>query len=308
MNQKAANLSVLRDHGICVPGGFVLDGTHYRDAVGPSLAEISSALPDHRRIREIFAALTIPERTLSRITEQIDLLGHPRLFAVRSSGAVVSHGRTIVEDSANVSLAGQFDSYLAVPESQVPAAVRLCWASLFNERSIASFDADQSYVERSSMSVVIQEMVPAAASAVMMTVDPLGDGSVGGIELALGPCEAIVSGIASPDEILFSRATGEIVHLDIGAKKLMVVYEMFEADHSTNGRLVAAPDAERLRLSVEAHVVVSLIYLAHRIEAIFGSPQDIEAVITHDNRIVITQARSITRLPPMRSSFQLLAA
>jgi pyruvate,water dikinase len=193
-------------------------------------------------------------------------------------------------------MAGQFESYLQVPRDMVLDAVRLCWASLFNRRSLESFGANADYIHESAMSVVVQEMVPAIASAVMMTVDPLGVGDVGGIELMVGPCEAIVSGIASPDEVMFSRSGGDVLRTAIGRKELKIEYEVFR-NLVGNGRQVPVTQEERNVFSVSPEIVASLIRIGHRIECIFGTPQDVEIVITPSSQIMVTQARAITCVP-----------
>ena len=49
-------------------------------------------------------------------------------FAVRSSG--------VLEDGADMSAAGQNETYLGVKEEQVPLKVLACWASLFTFQSV----------------------------------------------------------------------------------------------------------------------------------------------------------------------------
>ncbi len=304
MSQKAKNLVALSRHGISTPRGFSLDATHYREAVAPFRDMIAAALPDSERIAEIFSSVPVPERTRAAVEAGLLSLAGASAFAVRSSGAVVARGRSVTEDSSLTSLAGQFVLFLQVPENCLFPAIRRCWGYLLIRRSIGSFRADSQYVRDSAMSVVIQEMVPAVASAVMMTVDPLGGGDVGGIELTLGPCEALVSGIASPDEVIFSRAGGGVLRTSIGMKELKIEYEVFRPC-AGNGRRVPVRLEERARFSVSSEVVASLIRVGHRIECIFGQPQDVELVITPSGDIVVTQARAITRLPITMIPFHL---
>lgn len=304
MTRKFCNLDIVLTHGIAVPRGFLLDGSHYREAVAPHHNRILAALPEATAVEEVFQSLEMPRRCRAVIEEGIRELPHSDRFAVRSSGAVASKVVRVHEDSDLTSLAGQFDSYLNVPAEMIEEAVRRCWASLFNHRSIASFSIDASYLECSSMAVVVQEMIPAAASAVMMTVDPLGNGDTGAMELAIGPCEALVSGIVSPDEVHFRRSDGALIDVSVGDKLLRVEYGEFGA-RGENSRSIPVPDDVRRHLSVDLTTVGELIRLAQKVEAIFGSPQDIELVVTDDGTVVITQIRPVTRSPAHIADFPL---
>lgn len=297
MTRKADNLAVLAGHGIAVPRGFLLDGSHFTEALAAVGTQIGDALRDGEPLMEAFAESARPTaRTKRAIDVGLAALDGAHRFAVRSSGTVVARGVRVDEDGTETSLAGQFESYLAVPAERVSEAVTRCWASLYNPRSVASFAADADYIEKSTMSVVIQEMIPAAASAVMMTMDPLGDGTTGGIEMTVGPCEAIVSGVASPDEVIFRRFDREIVSFAIGRKEHQVVYSDFD-DGPSNSRLVPVDQDIRDELSVDRPVLDALIALCQRIELIFDRPQDIECVTTTAGDIVVTQTRAVTRLP-----------
>ena len=296
MSKKATNLAALARHGVQVPQGFYIDASHYCEAVAPRRDELMLAATDTAEAHRFFGSLALPERTARALQDGLSSLSTAGPFAVRSSGNVAVRGRQIMEDGSEASLAGQFESFLCVPRENIVDAVRLCWASLFNERSIHMFAVDADYVEHSSMTVLIQEMIPAAASAVVMTVDPLGDGSTGGIELSLGPCEAIVSGAVSPDEVVFSRATGEILERRIGAKEIVIEYEPFSR-RVANALRRTTPQAAREQLAVSENVLTEMVTLARRIERIFGVPQDLELVVTDRESIVVVQARPITRLP-----------
>lgn len=296
MSRKAANIAELRLHGVAVPRGFHLDQSHYREAVRPARGALVAAARDAAAMQRIFAAIVLPERTTRALRD--GLMGIPcaSSLAVRSSGNVVARGRVIAEDGGERSLAGQFESFLNVPRDQVDLAVRMCWASLFNERSISSFGVDEDYIDKSTMTVLVQEMVPAAASAVVMTVDPLGDGTVGGIELAIGPCEAIVGGSVSPDEVIFDRASGSIVGRHVGAKEFAIEYRVFSrgADNAVKRSL---PHSVRERLAVTDRVLREIIDVAREIERIFGVPQDVELVVDANEKVTVVQSRDITRMP-----------
>jgi pyruvate,water dikinase len=304
MSKKASNINELARHGVDVPNGFHLDESHYREAIWPVRNTLISTVGDGTAARRIFSDLELPARTIRALEEGLNRMPLSSNFAVRSSGSIVSQGRAIAEDGRDISLAGQFESFLNVPRGQLHDAVRQCWASLFNDRSIQLFQVDAGYVANSSMTVLVQEMAAATASAVVMTVDPLGDGKVGAIELTLGPCEAIVGGFVSPDEVTFHRAGGYIVEQRIGSKEFAIEYRPFSrgTENSTHKRL---PQRYREQLSVSEGVLTKIIAVALRIENIFGVPQDVEIVVNDAGRIIVVQARSITRLPDQYIPFSL---
>jgi pyruvate,water dikinase len=92
--------------------------------------------------------------------------GREAAVAVRSSATA--------EDLAEASFAGQQDTYLnVVGGSDVVAAVRRCWASLWTDRAVfyrASHGVDPRQV---LLAAVVQEMVPAAVSGVLFTANPV---------------------------------------------------------------------------------------------------------------------------------------
>jgi phosphoenolpyruvate synthase/pyruvate phosphate dikinase len=302
MTTKATNLAELARHGINVPRGFHLDSSHYREAIEPIRGTLTAAVVRRVGVSEIFDGLPLPERTMTTLGDKLSRFPASTVFAVRSSGDIMFRGQRILEDGREISLAGQFESFLNVPREELSSAVTQCWASLFNERSLDVFGADGSYLSESSMTVLIQEMIPATASAVVMTVDPLREGNLGGIEVTLGPCEAIVSGAVTPDEISFYREDGAIAERRIGAKEFAIEYGRF-ARGSDNRRRRPLAQALREKLAVSERVLDNIIDVARRVENIFNWPQDIELVIDAYANVTVVQARSITCLPSRFISF-----
>ncbi len=296
MSRKALNLIEISKYGIRTPSGFFLDETHYREAVQPIRGELIKWSRDSNAIRAIFSTIEMPSCTVAALNEGLSNIPSDSNLAVRSSGFIVTNGRLVAEDSQEVSLAGQFESFLNVPMQDAKDAVVQCWASLFNERSLHSFEVGEHYIDNSAMTVLVQEMVPATASAVVMTVDPLSDGTIGGIELAIGPCAVIVDGSICPDEVTFLREDGRILERVVGRKEFALEYDPFTRGAS-NSKKRALPDDVRNRLAVSDEVLNKIIALSLEIESIFGMPQDIELVVDAKAEITIVQARPMTRLP-----------
>lgn len=305
LGKKAANLAeVATVPGARTPQGFAFPGTalapiirRFRDEISAILRTTPSSHDAHRRIEVLMAAVAseLPGDLVGLLEEHFD---SGALFAVRSSAHPVVNGERIAEDSEQHSLAGQYSSFLRVPRERVPDAVAKCCASLFNARSLDVFDIvnDGSYLE-STMTVIVQEMVEATVSGVMMTLDPIAaaDGTkVVGIEAAYGACEAIVAGKTQGDLFLVDRDDGTVVEREVGSKRWRVELPLYGDDHHES--LVAVLDDLRGEFSLSLDEISRIADLGMRIERHFGSPQDIEFVLDADREVVITQARPITTL------------
>ena len=169
------------------------------------------------------------------------------------------------EDLADASFAGQYQTVLGVKGfDALIDAVRVCLASAFSERA-AAYREVLGKKGIPSMAVLVQHLVPADAAGVVFTANPLtGDRSETLVSAVRGLGERLVSGQASPDEW---RVNGS----DIVCER--------------------APEA-----AIDAAQVRVITDLAHRVEAYFGGPQDIEWAFDK-GQIFLLQARPITALP-----------
>jgi len=185
----------------------------------------------------------------------VQQLPHPDgALAVRSSMAG--------EDSARHSFAGQLDTFLNVHgDEAILAAVRACWASAYGERATAYRRQQGLPLDPVVMEVIIQEMIPAEAAGVIFSVDPVArDPRWMLVSATEGLGEALVQGQAAGETYRINRETGEV---------------------AGQGRILES-----------AHLA-ELAATAKKIEALFGTPQDIEFAIER-NEIFILQSRPIT--------------
>ncbi len=125
-----------------------------------------------------------------------------------------------VEDSAEASFAGLQDTYLGVSgAASVLDHVRRCWASLYNDESVAYRRRLGLPEAGVAMAVVVQCMAAPRAAGVMFTRSPVtGDRSVVAIEGTWGLGSALVSGDVTPDAWVISKITGEITGRRISPK------------------------------------------------------------------------------------------
>ena len=237
---KASNLKVLTDAGFRVPE-FVVIPADVFDSFGAELPTTQSILQ---------TPLTESQRAQILACAR-QLQGSP--LAVRSSMAG--------EDSARHSFAGQLDSFLDIEgEEALLQAVKVCWASAYGERALA-YRKEHQLDGPVVMEIILQKMVPAQASGVIFSADPVArDPRWMMLSAAAGLGEALVQGAVAGETLRVRREDGEIE----GASTLL-----------------------------SANQIAELAALAAQIETLFGAPQDIEFAI-EDGDIFILQSRPIT--------------
>ncbi|MEO8467223.1 MAG: PEP/pyruvate-binding domain-containing protein [Gammaproteobacteria bacterium] len=197
------------------------------------------------------------------------------------------------EDLPGASFAGQHDSFLNIRgEQALLDAVKRCWASLWTARAL-EYRARQG-IEPSGvwMAVIVQQMVDAESSGVLFTANPLtGVRDEIVLDASWGLGEAIVGGSVTPDHIVPDKLTDAIREIRIGDKAVMTTL-------SDTGTVESRVDESKRRAQVlSVGQVTELVTLGRAIEALYGSPQDIEWCQANQKSYIV-QARPITALPP----------
>jgi pyruvate, water dikinase len=199
----------------------ILDDTNWKDpkAAGPASAKLRKLVLDAPLPEGLETDIQIAYRRLEQ------KFGRGLAVAVRSSATA--------EDLPTASFAGVHESFLNVRGAKaLVEAVRHCVASLFSERAI-SYRIDMGFAHRSvALSVGVQRMIRAdrASSGVIFTLDTeSGSRDVVMVTGVWGLGEAIVQGIADPDEFLVHKPTlrlgfDYILRRRIGAKEVKLVY------------------------------------------------------------------------------------
>ncbi len=295
---KAIGLIDMAAAGLPVPPGFVVSADAFArshgDVVGRVLGRVRAEGPgaDTEALEELAAgaraemtatpvAAAVAEAVAAAYRElAVDGVNTP--VAVRSSA--------LAEDSAEASFAGGHDTYLWVTgEEEVVDAVGRCWASLFTARAI-SYRLEHGIDTGWEMAVVVQQMVPARAAGVMMTVNPItGDRASIVVESVYGLGEGLVSGSVTPDRFVVSKVTGDILERGIGEK----LHEVVRDPESGTGTVMREIGPERSgEPSVTDEEVAELSEIGRRAERHYGSPQDLEWAI--DDGIFVLQCRPDT--------------
>lgn len=301
---KAAGLARLARAGLPIPPGFVIDAEAQRAFLRANglEAEIDATSEKRAADEEVLKLLRggrWPEELRAEIERACRALweetgGAP--VAVRSSATA--------EDSAGASFAGQHRTLLNVRGlDAVLDAVLACWASLYGPLAVQYRRGRGVEEERPSMAVVVQALVPAEASGVAFTLDPVtGDHGLVVIEGAWGLGEGVVAGIVTPDHYAVRRSDGALVRREVTEQHLQIV------PVPEGGTREEALPLERARQPVLSdEQAQEIARYAVRIEALSGAPQDIEWALS-DGRIYLLQARPVTTVatvrddPPSRSA------
>ncbi|GAA2314165.1 phosphoenolpyruvate synthase [Streptomyces kunmingensis] len=297
---KGAHLGALsRIEGIRVPAGFCVTTAAFQRVVAqaPSIADgldrLSRLHPDDRegmrtlsaQLRRATEDIAIPDELTAAITGALDRLGEQAACAVRSSATA--------EDLPTASFAGQQDTYLnVVGPAAVLEHVSRCWASLFTERAVTYRVRNGIDHRTVHMAVVVQRMVLPDAAGVLFTADPVtGNRRVATVDAGFGLGEALVSGIVNPD--VLKVRDGEVVARVIAAKERQI-----EALPGGGTQEAAIDPGRQEQPALTDEQAVRLVRLGRRIEAHFGSPQDIEWCLA-DGEFQIVQSRPVTTLFPV---------
>ncbi len=291
---KGANLGELVRAGFPVPGGFVVTTEAFDAFVDPAMVERidqiasgvtvaspASATNAARAIADEFERVPVPAEIADLIRQAYAHLGNGPV-AVRSSATA--------EDLAEASFAGQQDTFLNVTTADgVVDAVRACWASLYGERALAyraRLAASGAAVPaKLGMAVVVQRLVPASASGVLFTVNPVsGSADEVVIDAVRGLGEALVAGLVTPDTYV---VTGDTVTLQRGDQTTTII-------PGVDGVVTRELDegTRRARVLTDAQVRL-LATLGRQVARHFRAPQDIEWALDAGTAWLL-QARPVT--------------
>ena len=243
---KTANLGRLAT-SFRVPPGFCLDASAF-DELRPALDGDAGA---RARLRKLVAASYADLG--SRVGER-----EPRV-AVRSSA--------IGEDAGDASFAGQHETVLDVGGvDAIVDALLECWRSVSSERA-AAYRKQKGISGTPRIAVLVQLMVPADASAIAFSADPVsGARDVVVVNAAKGLGDAIASGTITPDSYTVRKAD-------------LVIASRICA----NGAAIADDD------------IAAIARLAIQLETAMGGPVDIECAL-RGGELHLLQCRPITTL------------
>jgi pyruvate,water dikinase len=222
---KAASLAAAATHGLDVLPGVVLT------TVFCAAVDAGEPVSEHPAVRSAFALAS----------------GDTRALVARSS--------SVLEDTADSSMAGQFDSVIG----------------------ITGFDEFTSAVQRVLDS---RQHSGAAGSPIAVLVQPLIDPRYGGVMFGIDPVtgrsdrRVVAAVVGGPEQLVSGEVDGSRYELDVHGG---VVH--FSA---AGGPALSKP---QLR---------SLVALGDAVATVFGGPQDVEWAIEDDGEPVLLQSRPVT--------------
>ncbi len=303
----------LGDLGVAVPGGFAttaaafeqfLDQAGIRERIHARLDQLDTndvhaLAAAGQEIRGWIIDSPLPDdlqRDITRAYGDMAVDNKPATVAVRSSATA--------EDLPDASFAGQQETYLNIQGiDQVLHAIRLVFASLFNDRAI-SYRVHQGFAHADvSLSAGIQRMVRSdlAASGVMFSIDTeSGFEDVVFITGSYGLGETVVQGAVNPDEFYVYKknletASRSILMKNRGSKMIKMVYADGDDAPKNAIQTVEVDAAERRLFCIDDTDITALARMAVTIEAHYGRPMDIEwAKDGESGRLYIVQARPET--------------
>ncbi|TMH42601.1 MAG: hypothetical protein E6H56_04950 [Betaproteobacteria bacterium] len=204
---KAANLAALGRAGMSTPGGYAVDAEAYRMQL--------AALGLEATAREVFAAEDRARARRCALDMKLGLMEspvapqllEPLLAAWR---AIVSSGKrgvvrssALVEDRADSSFAGQFESFLDLQnEEEFLVAVRACWAALWSTRALRYMATHGLDPADTAMPLIVQPLVAARVSGGGLSRTAEGDRV---INAAPGLGSGVAQGEVAPDRYVLDR-------------------------------------------------------------------------------------------------------
>ncbi|QDZ15922.1 hypothetical protein FPZ11_15090 [Humibacter ginsenosidimutans] len=230
--------------------------------IGSKAANLSRAVARGFRVPDGFVVIPTALRTLGEEADEAlgraaDRIG-PGPFAVRSSA--------IAEDLADASYAGLYETVLNVERGGLAEAIRHVIASGLDARVTAYHGTQSTLVpdlDSAGVPVLVQQMVHPMSAGVAFTANPLtGRRDETVVTAVAGLAEPLVSGEAVGEEWVVREGRASRTRAGDGA--------------------------------LETGQAEAIATLARRVEAEFGSPQDIEWAIDADGTLFLTQARPMT--------------
>ncbi|MDD7937185.1 PEP/pyruvate-binding domain-containing protein [Actinomycetospora lutea] len=296
---KGAGLHRLVALGARVPAGFVVTTDAFRAALGDT-GDVEAPLRDLPPDAPIDAVERAAAQARARLLRSTST--GPVLDAVRTAydglaGGIVRvavRSSAVGEDAAGASFAGEHDTFLELRgRDAVADAVCRCWASLYTARAV-SYREHAGAGPAGAMAVVVQEMVPARAAGVFMTLNPAnGDRSTVVCEAVWGLGEPLVSGTVTPDRFVIDKISGEVVRREVASKERCLLRDPeHPGTHETD-----VPAERREQPCLDDAELAEILELARRVERDAGVPQDGEFAVADPGgpaRVHLLQTRPET--------------
>jgi len=283
---KTVNLAVMKKmlHE-SIPDGFGVSGDAFLKYIenNPQVNEwtrkvkkayetknVDKIIAEYPEFEKEFIQMPLPREIENEIKETYRNLCRKEGIEDLSQCRVAVRSSAICEDCATSSLAGRFSSFIDIAgEDDVVRHVKKVWASAYEPRAIHHRDINDINIEGDKMGVTVQRFVRSRCAGVMLT-SPTADGSIstiGAVQIVQGIGEDIVQGTKTGDYIEFDKVNEK---------------EVYRMD---------SPTGEGCELTHDNFK--TLVTIANLLEQHYGRPQDVEFVISPDNRVYVVQTRPV---------------
>lgn len=283
---KFANLSRLAgyasDLGYLVPTGFCIT-THAMTEWLEKPDTVTEATAAGRFERDVSRSMPpVPESLRAHIEQALAKLRPGGFVAVRSSAAE--------EDSHQASFAGQYRTVLGVRGNEdLLSAARHCAEAAWSRELGAYRTTMGLQTEQPLPALIVQEMVPAAASGVLFSRQGKENPNAICLEAVYGLGERLVSGEDICLRQLIDRQTGDTLELSQEEQTDGLFLD------SENGTLLRPLDyAQRVGCPLAAEETAHLCKVATDLEERYGYPLDIEWAIDAERQLFLLQARAFS--------------
>lgn len=231
------------------------------------------------RIRNMFIKTPLPRELRKQLRAPLASRFSRRPVSVRSSAPG--------EDAAKTSFAGLHESFVNIQGVEsILEHIRLVWASLWSDRALLYRQELGLDVEKSTMAVVVQEMIFGERSGVVFSMSPVHE-KQSAVEAVYGLNQGLVDGTVEPDRWTLDRNSGHILsHRPARREKIL-------APGPKGVRLENLRGTLRHRAPLRDREVKEVYDLAMKAESLFGSPQDAEWTYFKE-ALHALQARPIT--------------
>ncbi len=291
---KGYSLMRMAREGLPVPPGFVLTVGFFE----PWFAHVTGseawrafvkappdAIAEHTNaLRSTAKDVAFNQEQTALVAQSLEQLDAFELFAVRSSSPD--------EDLAGASFAGGYETILGANRETMEDAVRQAFASCLDPRIFVYKQQRGFDVHDTRIAVVIQAQIASDVAGVGFSVEPISndyDRAVFNANWGLG--ETVVSGLATPDQFVVDKISGEVLETTVGAKETSI---WLRPEGGTEERA----DGRHGEATLDIGQLADMTRALNRVEALYGCPMDIEWA-WQGGTFYLLQARPITTYLPL---------
>jgi pyruvate,water dikinase len=231
------------------------------------------------RIRSLFLRKALPPVLANALRDAVAERFADRPAAIRSSAPD--------EDAARSSFAGLHASYINVRGTEaILENIRMVWASLWSDAALLYRQELGLDAARSTMAVVVQELVVGEASGICFSQSPT-EPSQALVESVYGLNQGLVDGDVEPDRWVIDRDFNKpLKHVAVRRTRRLAAAE-------DGLEMVGLPEEVGGQPPLSPEQVMAVYDLGLKAERHFGAPQDVEWTLRGE-ALYLLQSRPVT--------------